>query len=382
MSSTVQVDGYDVTSTHETADAMVEALTPEKPEGSGPRVLRDQGKAVPQQDPDEAKVSEAASELGKRGGQAAAEARKKAAKAKPAAEPEQPEAEAKPEENEQEAEREQAEPRKGNPRHDPTARVAQATREAAEARREAAELKRRLAELEARVSRPADPTPAQPAQPQRQAAPAPDEDQEPKEDDFENYADYVKAAGAHAARREFRQLQERQQREARAAEFQASVRGYVTKFSERLAAAGQGETPEERHAEFMSRLSPEVQNLRPSLSLEHPSMAGPLNVLADQIVASEHSAGLLVFLSENPDALQRFATLRSPHDVVREVAKIEYRLEAATAGASAKPAVSQAKPPFRPVNGTPSTADAAPGDDASFDEHVAYHNARERRAKR
>src|SRR5918995_1099487 len=80
VSTTVQSGGLEVTSNHETPEAMVESLTPPKPEDPQPRVTVKDGQPVTPEGEDEAKVKEAAAELGKRGGKAAAEARKAAEK--------------------------------------------------------------------------------------------------------------------------------------------------------------------------------------------------------------------------------------------------------------------------------------------------------------
>ena len=61
------------------------------------------------------------------------------------------------------------------------------------------------------------------------------------------------------------------------------------------------------------------------------------------------------YFEEHGDEFQRIAALTNPRAVSREMAKIEARLESATAGDSTKrdEDVSRAAPPVRPVTGKP-----------------------------
>src|SRR5438128_2255531 len=101
MSTTVAVGGLEVTSNHESAQDMVASLSPDKAESSQPRVLVDGGKAVPQESSEKvdekANLSRAASELGKKGGAAAAAKRAEEAKAEPAKTEPEPKEEPEPE---------------------------------------------------------------------------------------------------------------------------------------------------------------------------------------------------------------------------------------------------------------------------------------------
>ena len=87
---------------------------------------------------------------------------------------------------------------------------------------------------------------------------------------------------------------------------------------------------------------------------------------------------MLIYLSEHPDQFQRIASLKTPRDVSREMAKIEARLEAATASTSSRPSVSKAKPPVRLVTGSPATATVEPSDESSFDDHYKFYQAKRR----
>jgi hypothetical protein len=113
-------------------------------------------------------------------------------------------------------------------------------------------------------------------------------------------------------------------------------------------------------------------------------MPNASNWIADELVfSSENAPALMLHLSEHPDELQRIATLSSPRAVTREMAKLAARLEAASAGVSSKPEPSKAKPPVRPVTGSPHAADPTDvSEEMPFEEHVKRMNARDRSAQR
>ena len=69
MSTTVSTGDYTVTSTHESAADMTAALGPDTLDSTEPRVLVDKGVKVEDDEADP--ISKAASELGKKGGEAA-----------------------------------------------------------------------------------------------------------------------------------------------------------------------------------------------------------------------------------------------------------------------------------------------------------------------
>ncbi len=306
-------------------------------------------------------LSKAASELGKKGGAAAAKARAKADKAK---EPETGEAaEAKASDQDAAEEPEQpAEPekdaKKGNPRHDPQARVAQATREAAEARREAAEARREAAEARARLERlerdrQARETPAAAPQTAQDARTAPDADEEPREEDYESYKDFVKATATWQYRQEAREAQKQFYAHQAAAAAADKLDKTIGGFKDAVSKAG---------PDFAASLSPEVSGLQPSFTLERGERPGPSNWIADEFLsAPERAPALMLYLSEHPQDFQRIAALSSPRAITRELAKLEVGLEAATAGTSAKPESSKANPPVRPVTGAPSVASGSGG---------------------
>ena len=254
----------------------------------------------------------------------------------------------------------------GKPRHDPKARMLQATQQAAEAKRERdaakAELQAARAELEKIRAR------------SEQARSA---DKEPAEDDFDNYSDYVTARARWAARQEYeeRQVRSAQERHNEAQDKDRESR--IQAFSEKLS----GYIAED--PKFLDSLSPTVVNMTPISALPPGAKVTQANAVAEAILHSDDPRGLMRHLSENADELQRLTTLpMTQYQLTHAIARIEAKLEAAvTAGAAPKVEVSTAKPPVRPVTGSPHTAESL-SDDAPFEEHFKAMNAKERAESR
>ncbi len=312
-------------------------------------------------------VSKAASELGKRSAAKRAEQKAKATaddETAPSASTEsaEPKAEAGPKKD-----------RRGDPRHDPTARVQEATREAAEARRElvserterqrlAAEMAQVRAVLDA-AARGQRGAPAERAQ----------NGGKPTEEEYENYADFVEARARWAARQEYSQVANYAAQQHAEAKRTERIGKDVDAMIERVTAASPN---------WGQEFSQEVLSLTPSFMLPAGGRVGGDNIVADEIVRSQHGPGLMAHFTANPTDLQRIASLRTPREIAREMAKLEARLDAATTGDSAKAESSKAKPPVRPVTGSPQDADPTePTDDLPFDEWVRRANAKDRRAR-
>jgi len=341
-------DGLTVSSNNETADDIKTNFESEaKPlDGEAPDPEKEEADAV----------TKAAAKLGEKGGKAAAE--KRAAEAKDAKE-------AKAEEVKKD--------KKGDPRHDPKARVEEATRESAELKRELKrerdERARERAELNARLERiERGGNDDQGAQAEQRHA-----DEKPLEKDFDEYAEFVEARARWAARQENAEMQRKTEAHLRAAAYADSVRKTNDKFIE---AAQQAQVMDRVHPGLLTKLVP-------TWTLEANVRPGPLNIIADEVVASEYGPALLLHFTENPQEFQRIATLRTPRDISREMAKLETRLDAVTAGTSIQGVASKAKPPVRPVTGSPNAADPDEvGEDLAFEDHFRRMNQRDFKAKR
>lgn len=392
--NTVSVDGWDISGTDESASDMLEGLSgPDEAAINAPHIKVDRGQPVEAEEPKEG-LSKAASELGKKGGEAAAKAKAKAAReAKKEAKADDGDeddsvhragsertagAEAKTEVSEEETESgatsEAQEPSKrGNPRHDPTARVAEATRQAKEARERAERAEREASEYRYRLEQA-----ERAKQPAQEARPAPSEDAEPQEGDFENYSDYVKALARHEYKTAAREAQQQYQVHAQAAAHVQRVTQTADAFKAALAKAAESDP------ELHEKLAPEVMNLGPSFMLEPGVRPGPHNWIADDLLsAPDRAPGLMLYLSEHPAEFQRIAALSSPRAVTRELAILSVKLsDAATNGTSSERRVSKAKPPVTPLTGSPHTASDLPDDEDDYDTHVRKMNALEKRQSR
>lgn len=247
-------------------------------------------------------------------------------------------------------------------------------RDAERYRREAAE--RRLAELE----RGAGPKPQDQPQTRQQAPTGTDK---PKVEDFENYEDFVEARASYAADQRFAKLQ-------RDAHVQNQARQFYTVISKDMSSYLEGVAGvPENHPEFVSRydaalanVDPSVKDVAPSWTVPEGTRHTPQNVIADEyLIAGKKAPALMMHFTEHPEEYQRILSLPSRTDIQVEVRMLAKSLDAAPTATALQPQISRAKPPVRPVAGSPHTADAVPGEDASFDEHIRYYNAKEQRRR-
>lgn len=316
-------------------------------------------------------ASRAGSELGKRGGKAAAEKRaaeKSDLKAEQSEPDEKPEVEAKaepaPEAKKDKAEEpdkaeEKPPEKKGDPRHDPKARMLEATRKEAEAKRALAAEREARAALEARLEaleRTGKPSPAE--QPRR------DPDAKPTPDAFESYEEYLDARDTYNRK----QWESESSRRAQIEATQRAVDEQKRKFSEVT-------------VPNLEKYSEEVLSLQTEFQIPEGTKPSGANWVANELFFSPESAPtLMLHLTEHPEELQRLAALTSPRAVSREMAKMEARLEAATTATSPeREDVSRAAPPVRPVTGKPYVTESdeyRPG--MSLDEYARVWNRQKR----
>jgi len=193
------------------------------------------------------------------------------------------------------------------------------------------------------------------------AAPAkkpekPAEEVVPTREQYDNYETFLEAKAEYVARkagREERAKLEREHADKQATEanqkvmqtFQAKVRAKYPDIEERLEAIGH---------------------------IEMPSGMG--SAIAESDLGSE----ILNHFAENPKDCERIAAL-SPSAAIREIGRLEARLEkpAATPIAAAKP--SAAPDPIKPGGGASGTGDADPSDKDSTEEWMRKERARVRK---
>lgn len=317
------------------------------------------------------RASEAARELGKRGGKAAAEARERAKDAPPEKETTEPEKQAKPEaskaaEGEEEDEHLSDRARK---------RVEKATREAAEHRRtleaerrereaERARYEARLAALETRGGRDERQPERQPERAQPQG--------KPRMEDFENYEEYLDARDSWNRDEWTRESGRRHAAEQEV----ATVKAHVDDFLKHV------------NTEFIDTLDQDmVQRLRPVHFMGEGEQLGSDNLLATEIMYLRREAKpVLQYLSDHPEAFDYFRGLFNPNDprgshmhirvaVHRLAASLGSRSDATTGtppekgDRPSKVETSRAHPPVKPVTGAPHIAegDSAPRPEDDFD---------------
>jgi hypothetical protein len=241
------------------------------------------------------------------------------------------------------------------PRNSATARVEEATRKAAEVKREAAKLQQERDEARAELNRlraGSQATAAPIAQPDaRSELSAP---KEPTPEQFTSYEQFVDARAEWKARQTYEQLrnQERQQAmsQQRAAALKSIHDGATKRFVDARAANPRYDDPE---------IQDVLSKLVPSYTVPKGTPLGGHNVIADAIIKSAVGPAMALHLAEpeNRTELQRIASLRTPEEILWEMAKLEARLEpgkpAATTAATAAKPVSAARPPVRPVTGAP-----------------------------
>jgi hypothetical protein len=391
MSTTVLApSGLEISSNHEDGQAMLDSLT--KTTDKTPRVLVNKGAPVKSKDGDEKdETSQAASVLGKKGGKAAAEARKLETKAKPA--DEKPDAkEAKPADDKgkdekaakgkadetDDGEEKDADGKPlGKPRNDPRARIQQLARERDEAKERADRAERELQESRKASARATVPTTEERRETRPEADPG-----KPKLADFlAKHETYEEAIEAYQDARD--QHRERQDTERRSYEeghrkVTETITAHVDTFHERLTGLkGDDKTAQgAAFGEFMAALPDAlVSKLTPSFMIPRGEdgrpvvRPGPANLITDLIIKSDKPREILEHFADDMDDFQRIAALRDPLQIAGEMAILSHSLDAATADTSSRREVSKAGSPPRSVSGTPRAAEPDLSN-ANFEEHM------------
>lgn len=357
-SSTVEHGGFTFSGTG--AAEAVEAIKADeqaKKDTKGETEPKPKGKAA---------LSAAASELGKQGGKAAAEAR--AAKAETVkAEPANTEKTEEPEPEKKAAPVEDEDDLSKHPRA--KARVEEKAREAKAAKEEAQRERDQRVRLEARLE--ALERTAKPAERPAEAEPESDEPQ------LETYL--AKHPGAEAKAISEWVGERDKWRDGQAQERQAAQR-----YAERV-----GKVEVDLRESVKKAIAadetywPKVQGIAAELRASHtlnPKTDTPagVNWLADELhLDPQNAPRIMAYLADEPEDYATIKAYRSPRDVTRAVAIIVAHMERATAGEPrsgerpvSKPVQSMAPPPVRPVTGAPSTASERyePKDGEPFDQ--------------
>jgi len=235
------------------------------------------------------------------------------------------------------------EKKKGRP--DARQRVEQATRAAAEFRRraEAAERENQALRQAAVIKKEA---------PATQARPDNGDDPEPVLAEGDDPVEFVRKMSEHAARK----IQREADQKSRAAHHAKLFQEKVTHYEDRVATAY--EEALQQDPDLKERIDPRIMALAAPWQLEPGQRPTGWNRVAGEIATSDAPIKVILHLSEHEDEIQRFATL-SPRELTRAMAKLEAKLEAATAGTTAPvpPYVPSAAQPVTPVTGAATTVE-------------------------
>jgi hypothetical protein len=258
-------------------------------------------------------------------------------------------------------------------------RMLDATRKEAHAKRERDAAKAEAAALRAER----DALRAQPqATRQAPAEVAPTNGAKPKPESYETYEDWVEALADYKADQKVKGFRE----ESAQAE---KLRSYRETLEHTLAdATSVMKEYEKADPGWFARISEDVKDLRLKLSPaklpDEPIQ--PDHVIADAILLSGATGPrILLHFTDHPDELDRIRALPTWQETqieMRVLAKMLGSVGVATTGTTpTKSEGSKARPPVRPVTGSPHTAETEPGQDASYEEHRRYWNAKEKRAR-
>lgn len=362
MSEEVQTTGM--------ATATVDGMEISSSDSTPEQIVKDIESAKPVAEPEEPiDTSKAAAALGKLGGDAAAAKRiadrkAEASAAKAALESEEGE-------GEETADATKTATGQTPAKRSARERVLQATRAAKEAREETAQARADAAQ--ARAEREWIRKELEAARNPKPAAESKIDPDAPKAEDFEEYDRYIDALTQHRVNKALAERDAKEHAERGANAYDAEVDELLSD-----SASAQREFISARPT-FLEEVSAEILGMRPSMSLDANEMLGPDNVIADEIILSK-SAGPLIelYLTDHPEELERLRALRSPQQLQVEMRILAKTVGAASPGPKPVAAVSKAKPPVKPVIGSPHIAEEDLTEEMSLDEYVRKANARER----
>jgi hypothetical protein len=264
-----------------------------------------------------------------------------------------------------------------NPRKDLNARVEQLSAEVGNKNQTIETLNARLAEIDG-LKREIEALKA-PKAPATQERREPTVDwsgftaKEPTPEQFENEADpYGEYLIARAEYRADKKAYERQQIVQRTQRERAEQHALETRADAFMGRFTEVNKADETFSQRIETLLNERGN---------PPMPPPVfEVLTEAACGPQ----LMLHLLEHPDDLDRVLHAPTAKAQYGEMKKLEARVEAAGSAGSAPPVkrTTTAHPPINPVVGShPAPHDGPPGDDASYEEHEAYWNAKDKEAR-
>lgn len=159
------------------------------------------------------------------------------------------------------------------------------------------------------------------------------------------------------------------------------------RFEELTMRQEQGRFVREKQAVFQTRVAAEVAK-DPTFQKRYRET--PVDTRTIPYIHS-HPQGpdIMVYLTEHPDIAQRLASLNptdSPHPTAEQIGQIgeiagelKARAVAASSGPARPPAISNAKPPIKPLGSSPNVSDDVDEADLSPDEFIRRGNLAERK---
>jgi hypothetical protein len=213
-----------------------------------------------------------------------------------------------------------------------------------EARKEANSLREQLSSLQS-ATPPAPDKAVQSVPASKEAATV---DNGPSESDYQEYGDFIAAKARWAARQEVGEAiaYANNYREQETIKSQQEER--ASNFANKL------ESSTSDDPDFLTRINPEVLNLRPAMSLQEGETPDGGTAIADLLVDSESPKQMMEYLSSNEDDFRRISALH-PMLAMRELGRIEAGFGAAPNGPAPRLVRSQAQPPIRPVGSSANT---------------------------
>jgi hypothetical protein len=167
--------------------------------------------------------------------------------------------------------------------------------------------------------------------------------------------------------------------------YQFDVAAFVAekRFEELSQRAEQNRVIRERSAGFQTRVQAEAA--------KDPAFLQRLNEtpIDTRVIPYLHNhkqgEDVMVYLVEHPDIAQQL-TLLNPIEQIGQIGEIagelKARASAASSGPARPPAISNAKPPIKPLGSSPTVSDDVDPDSLSFEEHFKRENARDAKARK
>jgi hypothetical protein len=222
---------------------------------------------------------------------------------------------------------------------------------------------------------------------QQQAAPPPaprqhpgydPRDPEPSLDQFGGAPDpvvaYVRELGLWSGRQEVRANIRAQNHRAGQQAADAREQGRASSLAKKISdAVTDGDT--ERIPEFLDTISDDVIQLQTFAQLAPGQRPTGRTAVAEYIVDADHPHLLMRHFTDHPEDLQRLSTL-PPSVAFGQMGKLEQRLEAAHPAGPAPTPVSRARSPIKPVAGSQRiVSDSAPKDSDDLATFIKKGNA-------